>query len=416
EEEYYDERVHTPEDYELTDEEKIEHEENIDDEEKIDEEDDAVTKELYKDVNMNLGNEDADMTHNDHAIPEVTTIIPPPPPSINHLQHQATPTPTPTTSETTTLFTALPDFSLVFKFNDRVTNLEKDLSEMKQVNQYAQAISSIPAIVDRYIDNKLGEAINEAIQSYNAECIEEAQAEKQEYIDLVDTSVRTIIREEVNTQLPQILPKAVSDFATPVIERNVTKSLEAVVLAKSSSQLKSTYEAAASLSEYELTKILMDKIKENESHLKADYKKELYDALVKSYKTDKDLFDTYGEVFLLKRGRDNKDKDQDPSARSVRGTKRRKSSKEAESSKDLRSKEGKSSSSSKGTSRSHHKSSGKSAHAEEPSHTVDDSEVRQNQEFVTGNNDEQPDDEVAPKGDWYKKPERPPTPDPDWDK
>ncbi|GJU48609.1 hypothetical protein Tco_1218164 [Tanacetum coccineum] len=78
--------------------------------------------------------------------------------------------------------------------------------------------------------------------------------------------------------------------------------------------------------------------------------------------------------------------------------------------------ESKSTSSSKGTSRSYHKSYGKSAHAEEPSHTVDDSRVQQNQEFDTGNNDEQPDDEVASKNDWFKKPERPPTPDPDWNK
>ncbi|GJV20187.1 hypothetical protein Tco_1369207 [Tanacetum coccineum] len=150
--------------------------------------------------------------------------------------------------------------------------------------------------------------------------------------------------------------------------------------------------------------------------LELTIKKELYDALVKSYNTDKDLFDTYGEVFTLKRGRDNKDKDQDPSDGSGRGTKSRKSSNKAESFKDPRSKKSKSSSSSKGTSRSHHKSSGKSAHAEEPSHIFDDSRVRHNQEFVMSNNDEQPDDEVAPKGDWYKKPERPPTLDPDWDK
>ncbi|GKE35314.1 hypothetical protein Tco_1454636 [Tanacetum coccineum] len=89
-----------------------------------------------------------------------------------------------------------------------------------------------------------------------------------------------------------------------------------------------------------------------------------------------------------------------------------KSSKEAESPKDQRSKEGKSSSSSNGTSRSHHKSSGKSAHAEEPSHTIDDSGVQQNQEFDTGYNNEQP----ASKSDWFKKLERPLTPYPDWDK
>ncbi|GKA68716.1 hypothetical protein Tco_0768633 [Tanacetum coccineum] len=308
------------------------------------------------------------------------TTIPPIPHFFNPFPQQTTPTPTPTTLESTTSFPALPDFSSVFKFNDRVTKLETGLSEMKQVYQYAQAISSIPAIVDRYINNKLGEAILKAIQ------------------------------EEVKTQLPQILSKAVSNFATPMIERNVIESLEAVVLARSSSQPKSTYEVAASLSEYELTKILLDTIEESKSHLRADCKRKLYDALVESYNTDKDLFDTYGKVFTLKRSRDEKDKDQDPSAGSDRGNKRRKSSKEAESTKDPRSKERKSSSSSKGTSRSHHKSSSKSAHAEEPSHTVDDSGVQKNQEFNPGNNDEQPDDEAASKNDCVTaRAKKPPT-------
>nr|GEY91134.1 hypothetical protein [Tanacetum cinerariifolium] len=129
--------------------------------------------------------------------------------------------------------------------------------------------------------------------------------------------MRAIIK-EVNTQLPQILPQAVSNFETPVIEKNVTKSLEVAVLAS----------------------------------------------------------------------RDDRDKDQDPSIGSNQRTKRRKSSKEAESSRDSRSKEKKSSRSSKDASYSQHKPSGKSAHAEEPSHTVDDSGMQQNQEFDMGNNDE----------------------------
>nr|GEY14468.1 hypothetical protein [Tanacetum cinerariifolium] len=131
----------------------------------------------------------------------------------------------------TTAVPALLDFASIFRFNDRVTNLERDLSELKQVDQYAQAISLIPAIMDRYMDNKLGEAIFKAIQSHNAKCKKEAQDEKQEYIDNVDSTVRTIIREEVKTKLPKILPKAVSAFATPVIEINVTESLETAILA-----------------------------------------------------------------------------------------------------------------------------------------------------------------------------------------
>ncbi|GJZ53630.1 hypothetical protein Tco_0608515 [Tanacetum coccineum] len=111
-----------------------------------------------------------------------TTTIPPPLPFFNPLQQEATPTPTLTTLETTTSLPALPDFAFVFKFNERVFNLEKYVSEIKQVDQYAQALSSIPAIVDHYMDNKLGEAINKAILAHNSDCRQEAQDEKNAYI------------------------------------------------------------------------------------------------------------------------------------------------------------------------------------------------------------------------------------------
>ncbi|GKB95987.1 hypothetical protein Tco_0982124 [Tanacetum coccineum] len=143
-------------------------------------------------------------------------------------------------------------------------------------------------------------------------------------------SMRDLIKEELNTQLPQILPQAVLDFANLVIEKNVTKSVEAAVLTRSSSQPTSSYEAAASLSEFELTKILIDKMEKT----------------------------------------------------------RRKSSKDAESSRDSRSTDKKSSNTSKDPSQSQHKSSGKSALVEEPSHTVEDSGMQQDQEFITRDNNE----------------------------
>nr|GEV63420.1 hypothetical protein [Tanacetum cinerariifolium] len=349
----------TNEEHDEEEEEEYDDEFNIEEDEKMDEEeDDEVTKELYKDVNVNLGNKDADMTDVDQGLTQsssvsfdftsnllnldkpspadneiaslidttadyattiskitssFTTPTPPPLPFFDPQSQQATLTPTPTASETTTSLPTLLDFAFVFKFNERVSNLEKDLSEMKQVDQYDKTLSSIPAIVDRYIDNKLEEAINKAIQAHNFDCREEAQAKKREYIELVDSTVRIIIKEEVNTQLSQILPQAISDVATPVIEKNVTESLEAVVLTRSSSQPQSSYEAAATLFEFKLTKILIDKMEKNKSFDIADYKRELYDALVKSYNTDKDIFELYGEVFSLKRSRDDKDKDQDPS-------------------------------------------------------------------------------------------------------
>ncbi|GJX18824.1 hypothetical protein Tco_0221501 [Tanacetum coccineum] len=76
--------------------------------------------------------------------------------------------------------------------------------------------------------------------------------------------------------------------------------------------------------------------------------KNLYNALIESYNSDKDLFASYGDVVTLKRGRDDQDKDEEPSAGSNRGTKRMRSNKE-ESSKEATQKESKSTSSSKGS-------------------------------------------------------------------
>ncbi|GJT52587.1 hypothetical protein Tco_0978744 [Tanacetum coccineum] len=168
----------------------------------------------------------------------------------------------------------------------------------------------------------------------------------------------------------------------PKIEKYVTESLGAEVLVRSTNQPQMAYAVAASLSEFELKKILIDKIEANKSINKSDNQKNLYNALVESYNSDKDIITSYGDVVILKRGRDDQDKDEDLFAGSDRGTKRRKSGKDNESSKDLRSKEKKSSCNSKDASQSQHKSSGKSAHAEDPSHTVEDSGMQQDQEFI----------------------------------
>ncbi|GKB80329.1 hypothetical protein Tco_0947224 [Tanacetum coccineum] len=81
------------------------------------------------------------------AVPEITsrfaTTIPPPPPFFNPLLQHETPTPTPTTSEATTLFTSLLDFASVFKFNERVTNLEKNLSSSPPQSSYEAALAEL---------------------------------------------------------------------------------------------------------------------------------------------------------------------------------------------------------------------------------------------------------------------------------
>ncbi|GKB56375.1 hypothetical protein Tco_0912561, partial [Tanacetum coccineum] len=294
-----DERVHTPSNYELTDDEMIHDEEKIDDEEMMDEEeeDESGFEQVEEDAHVTL------------------TLV---------LDTQKADEPVQSSSVSS-------------DFTSKLLNLENPSPANNEIDSLMKTSSyHVQRQIDHYIDNKLGEAIKKAIQAHNLDYRQEAQDEKNAYIELVDTLIRAMIKEE------------------------------------------STYEAAASLTEFELIEILLDKIEESKSHLIVDHKKKFYDALVESYNTDKDLFDSYGEVFKLKRSRDDRDQDRDPSTRSNRGIKRRKS--------------------------------------KEPGHTVYDSGVQQDQEFDMGNNDKQPADKEVTKDDWFKKPERPLAPDSDWNK
>nr|GEU52887.1 uncharacterized mitochondrial protein AtMg00810-like [Tanacetum cinerariifolium] len=137
------------------------------------------------------------------ATSTILTLIPP----FTPIPQTSIPTPEPTTKTTTTSIPALLDFSSLFGFDQRVSmlNLAQDLKILLRI-----------------------------------------------------LSVHTLqnLRRKLKIR---ILPTKVSKFATLVIQSTITKSLKNVVLAKSSSQPKSTYEDGASLTEFKLKKILLDK-------------------------------------------------------------------------------------------------------------------------------------------------------------
>nr|GEU34556.1 retrovirus-related Pol polyprotein from transposon TNT 1-94 [Tanacetum cinerariifolium] len=193
-----------------------------------------------------------------------------------------------------------------------------------------------------YETEEMKDAVNVAVQLQSNKLIEEAQAENDKFLKQIDSNIKPIIKDQVKDQ------------------------------------------------------ILIDKIKENKSMHRSDVQKNLYNALIESYNSDKDIFASYGDVVTLKRGRDDQDKDEEPFPGSNRGTKQRISGKE-ESSKEATQKESKSTSSSKGASRSQPQSSGKSAQVEEHGPRVDDLEEPFHQEFNTGNNDVSPVREL----DWH---------------
>ncbi|GKF90371.1 hypothetical protein Tco_0274072, partial [Tanacetum coccineum] len=116
--------------------------------------------------------------------------------------------------------------------------------------------------------------------------------------------------------------------------------------------------------------------------------KALYHALMESILMDEDAMDQGVADKQKKRKPADDDRDEDPPAGSDQGLEKRKTSKDAEPSK-----RSKSTGSFKGNT---------------------SSQPKQNQGDDMDTNNEQPNVEAALKKDWFKKPERPPTPDPEW--
>nr|GEW00765.1 retrovirus-related Pol polyprotein from transposon TNT 1-94 [Tanacetum cinerariifolium] len=167
-----------------------------------------------------------------------------------------------------------------FGFNNRLRTLEANFSELMQMNQFARAVSTIPEIVQRYMDQQMNEAVKVAVQIQSGHFHDEAQRENDEFLKTVDENMQKIIKEQVKEQV----------------------------------------------------KILIEKMEGNKSIQRSDEQRNLYKALVEAYKYDKIILDTYEETVTLKRSRDDDaDKDEEPFAGPDRGSKRRKEGKETKS-------------------------------------------------------------------------------------
>nr|GEY11258.1 hypothetical protein [Tanacetum cinerariifolium] len=92
-----------------------------------------------------------------------------------------------------------------------VSALEKELSQLKQTDYSTQLLkmikSQILAMVDAQLSKRLKDSIKKAFRSYTAEFEKKAKDERKRYIDLVENSVKDIIKDQVKSQLPPILSK-----------------------------------------------------------------------------------------------------------------------------------------------------------------------------------------------------------------
>nr|GEZ92615.1 hypothetical protein [Tanacetum cinerariifolium] len=138
--------------------------------------------------------------------------------------------------------------------------------------------------------------------------------------------------------------------------------------------------------------------------------KALYHALMESILEDEDAMDKGDANRLKKRRPDEADRDEGPPAKPDQGYKRKKTGKDTNPSK-----KAKSTRTSKGTTKSQLKCTSKSTQAEEIVFEAVDIQVPQVLEEDMGNTTKLPVVKADPK-DWFKKPETPPTPDPEWNK
>ncbi|GKA17848.1 hypothetical protein Tco_0697685 [Tanacetum coccineum] len=130
----------------------------------------------------------------------VTTIPQPPNLNIQPQQH------TPISTTTTTNLPKIPNFASVFRFDQRVSALETELSEFKKTNQFVEVVSLISGVVDNYLASKMKNAVDVAVQLQSNKLREEAQAENQEFLNQVDSTMKAIIMEQVQAEVSKIMP------------------------------------------------------------------------------------------------------------------------------------------------------------------------------------------------------------------
>nr|GEW74120.1 hypothetical protein [Tanacetum cinerariifolium] len=109
--------------------------------------------------------------------------------------------PTPPTTAPSTFLQDLLNFGSLFGFDHRLKTLEANFSEFVQKNQFAGAVSSIPWIVERYMDQRMNETVKVAVQIQSDRLRDEAQAENEEFLKHLDENIQKNIKEQVKEQV-----------------------------------------------------------------------------------------------------------------------------------------------------------------------------------------------------------------------
>ncbi|GKA01251.1 hypothetical protein Tco_0673916 [Tanacetum coccineum] len=310
-------------------------------------------------------------------------------PPVPHQKTAPIPTP-PITTNAPTITTTVPESNTLTDVQLRVAELEKDVSKLKKIDYFAEALATLKSQVPTRHTTDL-------IPKYsvkpapNSSKIQKPTIDLEQESDKSASEIRKIKREQAEKQK---MPKYT---------------------------IKSTDKA--SLKEYDQKSALYQTMHENKSFNRNPSNHALYPALMEALIEDENAMGEGVADTVQNHKRHYDDDDDDPSARPNQGKKKkRRITKESKSCK----KPSTTKETSKGKASSKSFKTGKFATTKEAvkepiAEVVMDDAVNTASEDVV-RDDDQPQDTSKPKTyktlnqDWFKQPPRPPTPDPDWNK
>ncbi|GJX23928.1 hypothetical protein Tco_0228373 [Tanacetum coccineum] len=230
----------------------------------------------------------------------------------------------------------------------------------------------LKALEDNFSESRQTNQYAEALSSIPSTVDQYLAHKMQEAVDVAVQLKYDRIREESSTANQQFL-ETIDDGMKKIIKEQVKKEVSKIIP--------------------KVEKLVIDQLESevlvrSSKEANTSHARQLYKALVEAYEADKILLDTYGDTVTIKRPRDGADDDEEPSAGINDGVQKKK----------VR----------KGTPAS------TSAPIGEAMHSTDVFKGPADQEFETGVQDEQAEEEVQHPSDWFQKPTRLPSPDHAW--
>nr|GFB46326.1 hypothetical protein [Tanacetum cinerariifolium]GFB46327.1 hypothetical protein [Tanacetum cinerariifolium] len=113
----------------------------------------------------------------------------------------------------------LPTFNSAFRFEERLRSLETSFSEYRQTNQFADAVSAIPGIVQQFMTQQMTKAVRESVQIQTDRLQDSLQRENDESLRNIDENMNKIIKGQVKNQVKEQVSRVL-----PRIEESTTGS------------------------------------------------------------------------------------------------------------------------------------------------------------------------------------------------